>query len=98
MNKVLVLRAEAPGRALVLQTVSPTKHVVAHRTPSVSIKAVGVMGRPGHDGTGDGITYIQENEPLVARQKETWYNPVTLQLKVYDNGAFRSVAPDGGFF
>lgn len=60
---------------------------------------VGEQGPPGRDGVGaGGITYIQDHEPASAAESETWWNPLTLQLKVFHLGAFEPVSPDGGHF
>ena len=53
----------------------------------------------GTGGTGgDGVTFIQDTAPILAGDKETWWNPTTKQLKVYNSGVWGSVAPNGGFF
>ncbi|MBV2205890.1 MAG: hypothetical protein KUL87_10745 [Pseudomonas sp.] len=59
----------------------------------------GEQGPPGRNGVGaGGISYIQDHEPLGASESETWWNPLTLQLKVYHENRFEPVSPDGGHF
>lgn len=66
--------------------------------PAVVV-AVGTQGPPGRDGMGaGGITYIQDHQPVGAAESETWWNPLTLQLKVFHNNDFEPVSPDGGHF
>jgi hypothetical protein len=45
-----------------------------------------------------GVTYVQDSTPASAGEKQTWYNPLTLQLQVYNDAAWRPVSPDGGYF
>ncbi|MGE8501696.1 MAG: hypothetical protein ACN6P1_05600 [Pseudomonas sp.] len=66
--------------------------------PAVVV-AAGTQGPPGRDGVGaGGITYIQDHRPVGASESETWWNPLTLQLKVFHNNDFEPVSPDGGHF
>lgn len=59
----------------------------------------GEQGPPGRNGVGaGGISYIQDHEPVGASESETWWNPLTLQLKVYHENRFEPVSPDGGHF
>jgi hypothetical protein len=63
------------------------------------VVAAGTQGPPGRNGVGaGGITYVQDYEPAAAAESETWWNPLTLQLKVYHNNEFEPVSPDGGHF
>lgn len=63
------------------------------------VVAAGTQGPPGRNGAGaGGITYVQDHEPVGATESETWWNPLTLQLKVYHNNEFEPVSPDGGHF
>lgn len=65
----------------------------------VTATTVGEQGPPGRDGVGaGGITYIQDYEPAGAQESETWWNPLTFQLKVFHDNAFEPVSPDGGHF
>lgn len=74
---------------LVLEPVAPPAIVVA----------AGTQGPPGRNGVGaGGITYIQDHPPTGATESETWWNPLTLQLKVYHDNEFEPVSPDGGHF
>ena len=67
--------------------------------PGRAVVAAGMRGAPGRDGVGaGGITYVQDHEPVGATESETWWNPLTLQLKVYHNNGFEPVSPDGGHF
>ena len=52
----------------------------------------------GKPGGGSGVSYILDHEPVGAQESETWWNPLTLQLKVYHNNEFEPVSPDGGHF
>lgn len=64
-----------------------------------SIPKVVGAGIRGPRGVGaGGITYIQDHEPVGAQESETWWNPLTLQLKVRHNNEFEPVSPDGGHF
>lgn len=49
-------------------------------------------------GIVSGVTYVQDSLPSNPLDQESWYNPLTLQLKVFNNGAWRPVSPDGGHF
>lgn len=63
------------------------------------VVAAGTQGPPGRNGVGaGGITYVQDHEPVGATESETWWNPLTLQLKVYHSNQFEPVSPDGGHF
>ena len=67
--------------------------------PEVMVVTVGEQGPAGRDGVGaGGITYIQDHEPAAAQESETWWNPLTFQLKVFHDNAFEPVSPDGGHF
>ncbi len=67
--------------------------------PPAIVVAAGTQGPPGRDGVGaGGITYVQDHVPTGASESETWWNPLTLQLKVYHNNDFEPVSPDGGHF
>ncbi len=75
--------------------------VLVHQpvAPPAVVVAAGTQGPPGRDGVGaGGITYIQDHAPTGASESETWWNPLTLQLKVYHNNDFEPVSPDGGHF
>lgn len=66
--------------------------------PAIVVVA-GTQGPPGRNGVGaGGITYIQDHPPTGATESETWWNPLTLQLKVYHENEFEPVSPDGGHF
>lgn len=66
--------------------------------PAIVI-AAGTQGPPGRNGVGaGGITYIQDHPPTGATESETWWNPLTQQLKVYHDNEFEPVSPDGGHF
>lgn len=56
----------------------------------------GPQGRPGV-GAG-GVSFIQDSPPSGAQEGQTWWNPLTLQLKVYHEDQFEPVSPDGGYF
>jgi hypothetical protein len=58
----------------------------------------GAPGLPGPPGGGSGVTYVQDFAPPNPLDQQTWYNPLTLQLKVYTSAAWRPVSPDGGHF
>lgn len=47
---------------------------------------------------GSGVTYVQDSAPVGASEAETWWNPLTLQLKVFHIDKFEPVSPDGGHF
>lgn len=47
---------------------------------------------------GGTVQYIQDSEPFGGVEKETWWNPLTLQLKVFHLSVWESVSPDGGYF
>jgi hypothetical protein len=82
---------------VVIQRESPV--VVIQRGSPVVVHVAGEQGPPGPPGVGaGGITYVQDYEPVGAIEKETWWNPLTLQLKVYHNNEFEPVSPDGGHF
>lgn len=49
-------------------------------------------------GGSSGVTYVQDSVPSLGAQGQTWYNPLTQQLKVFNDGAWSPVAPDGGYF
>lgn len=59
----------------------------------------GEPGPPGAPGSGSGVSYMQDHPPLNPLEQETWYSPLTLQLKVYTAAAgWQPVSPDGGHF
>lgn len=95
MSKIL----RVSGGESVTVVVAPTdnRYVLNMQEAERHVVAAGIMGRPGRDGAG-GVTYIQDHAPVGAAGSETWYNPVTLQMKVFTNGAWRPVSPDGGYF
>lgn len=96
MSTVIV---RASGDALVSVAQAPDRHLVRAHIPQRQVVLAGVRGRPGKNGEGaGGVTYIQDSAPQGAVENETWYNPVTLQLKVFHNGSFQPVSPDGGHF
>lgn len=65
----------------------------------VQLVTIGEQGPPGRNGVGaGGISYIQDHEPIGASESETWWNPLTLQLKVFHDNQFEPVSPDGGHF
>lgn len=64
----------------------------------VSAGIPGIPGPPGPPGGGSGVTYVQDFAPANPLEQQTWYNPLTLQLKVYSSAAWRPVSPDGGHF
>lgn len=100
------LVAAQPVQVLVEQGSHAAPVVVAERDPQLvraeqeapRVVLAGVRGRPGRDATGSGVTYTQDSEPRNAQENESWYNPLTLQLKVFHSGAWRPVSPDGGYF
>lgn len=51
-----------------------------------------------NSGGSSGVTYNQDFPPPSALHSETWYNPLTQQLKVYTDGEWKPTAPDGGYF
>lgn len=72
--------------------------VEPEQAPAVLV-AAGEQGPPGRNGVGaGGISYIQDHEPIGASESETWWNPLTLQLKVFHDNQFEPVSPDGGHF
>lgn len=75
--------------------------VEPEHAPAVLLAAgeQGPVGPPGPPGGGSGVTYMQDHPPLNPLEQETWYNPLTLQLKVYTTAAgWQPVSPDGGHF
>lgn len=58
----------------------------------------GPPGPPGAPGGGTGVSYILDHEPTGAQENETWWNPLTLQMKVFHENRFEPVSPDGGHF
>ena len=83
----------------VVVAVQPHVVVVDPHQPPAIVVAAGNQGPPGRNGVGaGGITYVQDHEPTGASESETWWNPLTLQLKVYHNNEFEPVSPDGGHF
>lgn len=61
----------------------------------------GFQGPPGPPTSAlhkSGVSFAQDTQPSDPEEDNTWWNPLTRQLKVYHNGAWRSVAPDGGHF
>lgn len=45
-----------------------------------------------------GVVFVQDHVPTSAQEHDNWYNPLTLQYKVFTNGAWAPVSPDGGYF
>jgi hypothetical protein len=64
----------------------------------VALGGQGEPGPPGPPGGGSGVSYVQDSAPLNPLEQETWFNPLTLQLKVFTSAAWRPVSPDGGHF
>lgn len=91
-----VLAEEVTAAPIVISAEGP--QVIAVGQNTVRVMVAGIRGRPGKDSLGSGVTYVQDFEPSGALDKESWYNPLTFQLKVYNDGAWRPVAPDGGYF
>lgn len=88
--------ADAPT---VLVDTAPFVLVVEPQQVAAVVVASGEQGPPGRDGVGaGGITYVQDHEPVGAKESETWWNPLTLQLKVFHDDSFEPVSPDGGHF
>lgn len=90
-----IVKSDGGPRVILVQ--QPATQLVAAQ-PAPRVVLAGVRGRPGRDGLGSGVTYTQDSEPQNAAEKESWYNPLTLQMKVYHDGAWRPVSPDGGHF
>lgn len=78
------------------------EYLVCLQQPDLQLLEHGSQGPPGRTGepgpAGGGITYVQDHEPTGATENETWWNPLTLQLKVYHSNQFEPVSPDGGHF
>ena len=78
------------------------EYLVCLQQQDLQLVEQGGQGPPGPPGVpgpaGGGITYAQDHEPVGATESETWWNPLTLQLKVYHNNEFEPVSPDGGHF
>lgn len=91
-----VLTEEVNAAPVVIGAEGP--QVIAVGRNSMQVVVAGIRGRPGKDSVGSGVTYVQDFEPVGALDKESWYNPLTFQMKVYSDGAWRPVAPDGGYF
>jgi len=65
----------------------------------VAVMVPAQRGPEGPRGVGaGGISFIQDHEPVSASESDTWWNPLTLQLKVFHNNQFEPVSPDGGHF
>lgn len=91
-----VLVIELPGSAAA-QTQLET--LLVAELPQTTVIVAGEQGPPGRNGVGaGGISYIQDHEPVGAAESETWWNPLTLQLKVFHDNEFEPVSPDGGYF
>lgn len=81
-----------PAAPLVVGGVVRPNMVVSSSTP-------GPAGTDGVDGADSGsATYVSENEPLNAKERETWFNPTAHSWRVYHNGAWQPLYADGGFF
>lgn len=94
-----ILRVSTGSSAHVTAARQQQRFVTQTAQPQTGVVAAGIMGRPGRNGVGaGGISYIQDTVPVGAVESETWYNPLTLQLKVFHDGAFEPVSPDGGYF
>lgn len=88
----------------------PTVVVIEQAVPSVHsspdlespvllpLIARGPSGPPGAPGSGSGVSYSQDHPPTNPLENETWYNPLTLQLRVYTAAGWKPVSPDGGHF
>lgn len=78
------------------------EYVIALPLPELHLLSVGEQGPPGPSGPpggGSGVSYMQDHPPTNPLEQETWYNPLTLQLKVYTTAAgWQPVSPDGGHF
>ena len=78
-----------------ISTTTTEVQIQTYPAPQIEV----AIGAPGAKGDpGESITYISDAQPANGQEKETWYNPLTLQLKVFHNGAWRPVSPDGGHF
>lgn len=66
-------------------------------TLMLSLGVPGLAGPKGAPGSGAGVTYIQDNEPLVAIEGEIWFLPTTQQLRVF-SGGWKPLYLDGGYF
>lgn len=65
----------------------------------VSPSTPGPAGTNGVDGADSGsATYISENEPIGAVDRETWFNPTTHAWRVRHNDTWQPLYADGGFF
>ena len=97
MTAIATRTARTSSAVAVVQK-RPGPIAVRQKTPRAVI-AAGLRGAPGRNGVGaGGITYVQDHEPTGATESETWWNPLTLQLKVYHSNQFEPVSPDGGHF
>lgn len=74
-------------------TVEPAPDVLV-----VTVGDQGPPGPPGAPGSGSGVSYSQDHPPTNPLENETWYNPLTLQLRVYTAAGWKPVSPDGGHF
>jgi hypothetical protein len=72
--------------------------VVAMPEVQVELGIQGPPGPPGPPGGGTGVTFAQDTEPVSPDELNLWWNPLTLQLKVYRFGAWQPASPDGGYF
>lgn len=89
--------AVSPTRGPDVEVGVTTTQVEIQTLPPPQIEVA--IGAPGAKGDpGESITYISDTQPANGQDKETWYNPLTLQLKVFHNGVWRPVSPDGGHF
>lgn len=98
MTSGCLVAIEAAAVPVVIE--ADAEYAVTHEmAPEVRLISSGDQGPPGPPGAGaGGITYVQDHEPVGATESETWWNPLTLQLKVYHNNEFEPVSPDGGHF
>jgi hypothetical protein len=78
-----------------------TTAIVLAATTSKTVIMAGLRGPaggPGPPGSGSGVSYMHDHPPSNPLDQQTWYNPLTLQLKVAEGGAWHPVSPDGGHF
>ena len=85
---------------------STITHIALHQMPEApedgqsyarqNKQWVPIVTNPDQGGTA--VRFRTDSQPLSANEGDLWYNTLTLQLKVYNNGAWRPTAPDGGYF
>ena len=84
----LTLRSESSGDLVVLDQ-PPVE---------LSLGVPGLSGPPGPTGPGGGVvSYLQDNEPVIAAAGATLFKPTTQQFMVYD-GNWKPINMDGGHF